>query len=271
MKVQSNFIVRRLLLVAIISFLAGAVCTAQTTADRQWKVKYESGTEPLAKGAKLGVTIGADNITGQPEKGQSFSIPISSITEVSYDTVVKKRTKQGAALMIASPLAGLILMGSKSTRHYVNITSKVDGQDRDVSLEIPKGDKDAFLSEMQRVTNHPWRDLAAERTKTETELDHLKKSKIAIQIDRKARVGDAELKPGLYQIVLLERPDNKSELYFFAGKDVKPQKSVANSAVDITPQSGNPTTAQVKYEDTSGGAVVSEIQTESKTFRLRNQ
>lgn len=271
MKAQSNFIVRRLLLVTIVTFLAGAVCTAQTTADKQWKVKYESGTETLAKGAKLSVTIGADSITGQPEKGQSFSIPVSGITEVSYDTIVKKRTKQGAALMVASPLAGLILMGSKSTRHYVNITSKVDGQDREVSLEVPKGDKDAFLSELQRVMSHPWRDLAAERTKTESELDHQKRSKIAVQLDRKARVGDVELKPGLYQIVLLERPDNKSELYFFAGKDVKPQKSVASSPVDITPQTGSPTTAQVTYGDTNGQVVVTEIQTQSMTFRLRNQ
>lgn len=81
-------------------------------------MKYESGTETLAKGTKVKVTVGSDNITGQTEKGQSFAIPVSGITELSYDTKEQKRTKQGAALMAASPLAGLILMGTKSVRHY---------------------------------------------------------------------------------------------------------------------------------------------------------
>jgi hypothetical protein len=269
MKPLSNSILRRLMLGAIITLVGGTVCTAQTPGSKPWKVKYESGTETLTKGVSVTVTVSADTITGQAAKGQSFTIPVSGITEVSYDTVEKKRTKSGAALMVASPLAGLILMGTKTTRHFVNITSKVDGQEREVSFLVEKGDREAFLAELQRVTNHPWRDLSAERKKTETELDHQKREKTAVQLDRKTRVGDVELKPGLYQIVLLERENNTGELYFFAGKDVKPQKSVANVKVDIVTQPSTATTAKVSYQETGGVSAISEIQTAAKTFRVR--
>ncbi len=270
MQTKLNFILVRLLIGSVITFVAGTVA-AQTSADKQWKVKYDSGTETLKKGEKVTVIVHSDKIAGQPEKGQSFSIPVSAITEVSYDTIEKKRTKQGAALMVASPLAGLILMGTKTTRHYVTIVSKENEQDKDISFEVGKDDHIAFLAELQRVTGHPWRDRGAERRKTETELDHQKKQNISIQLDRKAGVNGVALKPGVYQIVLLERPDNKGEIYFFAGKSVDPKKSIAMSPVDIAPQTGGPTTAQVKYEDTNGQAMVTEIQTPSKTFRLRNE
>lgn len=271
MKAQSLLIWHRVLLSGTITLLVGTACAAQTVTYRQWKVKYESGTEKLAKGTKITLTIGSDTIAGQAGTGSSITIPVSSITEVSYDTVEKKRTKQGAALMAASPLAGLILMGTKSVRHYVNIISKENEQEREVIFLVGKGDREAFLAELQRVTGQPWHDRAAERKKTETELDHKKKEKISVQLDRKARVNDTELKPGLYQIVLLERQGNTGELYFFAGKNVNSKKSVADSTVDLEPQTSNITTAQVKYDETKGGVVITEIQTQSKLLRLRNQ
>ena len=269
MKKQLNSI-GMLLLFAAITLTAGAAA-GQENSGKQFKVKYDSGTESLTKGMKVTVNVGANAISVQPEKGTAFNISVPGITEVSYDTIEKKRTKQGAALMVASPLAGLILMGTKSARHYVTIVSKEGGQDKDVSFEIGKDDRDAFLAEMQRVTGHPWRDRVAERKKTETELDHLKNEKIPVQIDRKAGVNGVELKPGLYQIVLLERADNRGELYFFAGKDVKPQKSMAHAPVDISPQSGKVTTAEVKYDDLKGVAVITEIQTSAKVLRLRSE
>jgi len=271
MRTQSNFILIRMLIGVVITLVAGTAM-AQTSAGRQWKVKHNSGIEALAKGAKVTITIGSDTIAGQPKKAPTFAIPVVGITEVSYDTIEKRRTKSGAALMVASPLAGLIVMRSKSARHYVTLVSKENGQEKEVSFEVGKGDRDAFLADLQRVTGHPWRDRVAERKKTEIELDHQKKEKISVQLDRKAGVNGVELKPGLYQIVLLERPESKGELHFFAGKNVNPKKSLAMSPVDVSSQASNlTTTAQVKYGDTNAVVVVSEIQTPSKTFRLRNQ
>jgi hypothetical protein len=83
-----------------------------------------------------------------------------------------------------------------------------------------------------------------------------------------AHVGGIALKPGDYQIVFLERGDGTGDLHFFAGKKVKPEKSLVHAKVETANQSGNPTTVQVSYKEENGVVLISEIQTPTRIFRV---
>ena len=154
----------------------------------------------------------------QLEKGSPNTIPLNTINKVTYDTRAHHRTKGGTALMMASPLGGLLLASSKATKHFVTIAFDQNGEKEDVAFELGKNDYTSFLQEMQKLTGKPWKDLAAERKQTEAEIQKQQGNKVAIKLDHTMRVSETDLKAGDYQIVVLERPENKAEVYFFAGK-----------------------------------------------------
>jgi hypothetical protein len=122
MRTRPNCILIRLLIGTVITLVAGNTW-AQTSAGKLWRVKHDSGIEALEKGARVTITLSSDAIKGLPQKGEAFTIPVSATTGVSYDNIEKRRTKTGAALMVASPLGGLLVMVPKSARKYLTIIS----------------------------------------------------------------------------------------------------------------------------------------------------
>jgi|GEM_PF-3517048 len=273
MKTAKRLFVTMFALMFVIAFLPSRYANAQQTLDqgKTREFKYEAGSFPLRRETKTKVTVGRDQIVCQPEGGQRFTIPIQSINEVAYDTKAQRRTAEAAALAAFSPLGGLILFSMKKTKHYVSIVWEENGEKKDVVFMVSKDDRTPFLNELQSVTDKPWRDLDSEQKKTLQELKVAKENAVSLQLDRTTQVGNVALKPGVYQIVLLDRGNGVGDLHFFEGKKVKPEKSLVSMKVEIVNQSNSVATgAQISYKEENGKALISEIQTPTRAFKMTN-
>ena len=238
-------------------------------ANTKWSAKYEVGDALIKRGTPVYLTLpDAQSLVWQLEKGSPNTIPLNTITGVTYDTRAHHRTASGAALAAFSPLGGIMLMSSKATKHFVTIGFEQNGEKKDVAFELAKNDYTSFLQEMQKMTGKPWKDLAAERKQTEAEIQKQQNNKVAIKLDHMMRVSETDLKPGDYQIVVLERPENKAEVYFFAGKKVNPEKSLAMAKVEILSQANDVKSAQVIHKEDDKLASVTEIRLPTKTLRV---
>jgi hypothetical protein len=233
-------------------------------------LKYETGSIQIKQATKIKVSIEQEQITCQPELGQSFSIPLKAIKEVAYDTKSQRRTTEAAILAAASPLGGIILYSIKKTKHYVSIVWDENGVEKDVIFLVPKNEKTSLLNELQAVTGKPWRDLDAEQKRTTQELEAEKKNAVSLQLDRTTYIGHTILKAGIYQVVFLNRGNGKGELYFFGGKKVKPEKSLAALKVEVTEPINTVSTTQVGYQEKDGKALISEIQMPTKVYKTTN-
>ena len=79
----------------------------------------------------------------------------------------------------------------------------------------------------------------------------------------------ALLAPGLYQLVFLERELDRGELYFFAGKKVKPKEVVHAVAVDVVRPAEVVSEPEVIYEEANGVTSIAEIHISVRIFRFR--
>lgn len=270
MKTKKKTLVTMAAIAMGIIFFPNASLLAQQsfTSGKAHELKYESGVLPLQKETKIKVTVGQDQVTFQPQNGQAFSIPFKSIVEVAYDTKSQRRTAEAAAVAAASPLGGMILFAMKKTKHYVSIVWEEDGVKKDVIFDVPKGERTPLLSELQSATGKPWRDLDSEQKRTIQELEAAKNKGISLQINRQTQVGGVSLKPGVYQVVLLERGNGTGDLHFFEGKKVKPEKSLVAAKIELMGQANNSSTTQLSYIEKDGKAFISEIQMQTKTFKV---
>lgn len=258
-----------LLGVTLVALAQEKVATQGTPVVRTWTAKYELGEALIKRGTSVQLTLpDAEKLVWQLEKGTPSTIPLSSITEVSYDTRSHNRSRSGTALMAASPLGGILLMSTKATKHFVTITFEENAEKKDVVFELGKNDHASFLDELRKLTGKQWKDLAAERKHTEAEIEQQKNNKTAVKLDHMMRINETDLKAGDYQIVLLERPDSKGELYFFAGKKVNAEKSLTSAKVEIMPQTNDVKDAQVIHQENDKFAHVTEIRMPTKTLRL---
>jgi hypothetical protein len=168
--------------------------------------------------------------------------------------------------MVFSLGAGAIVMMTKSTKHYVNITTKVEGgAPREYIFRLDKDDYKNFLAEMQRATGQPWHDRDAEYKRTLNDLEQAKQRALPVTLPRAARVSDVELSPGQYQVILLERGNQTGELYFFAGKKVEPKKARAVGKVSIINEPNSVAAAQAQYQE---NGALSEIRLATQTWRF---
>ncbi|MCI0403983.1 MAG: hypothetical protein L0212_10740, partial [Acidobacteria bacterium] len=217
------------LLVASLTLWAPVVAqqVKQTPQGKQWEAKYEEGTENIPQQAKLQVTVGTEKIVIDKDRQHLLDIAPASVIEVSYDTKVRRRLAESAAIAALSLGAAAVFAALKTKKHFVNILWEDSGAKKEVVLKVGKGEYASLLAELQRVTGKEWRNLEMEAKQAEEELNLEKKNKVGVQLDRSVQVGDKTLAAGLYQVVLLSRPENKGELYFFAGKEVNTKKIAA--------------------------------------------
>jgi hypothetical protein len=145
-----------------------------------------------------------------------------------------------------------------------------DGKDmREVIVELKKSKYQPFLEEIRTVTGKIWRDLPAAGRRIRMELDTAKDKKIGIRIDRKAWVGNTILNPRTYQIVVLDREDNRGEIYFFAGNSVNTNKIAAPTTIEIGATDGVQI-PDVIYGEVDGlKTTISEIRVLGRTLKLR--
>lgn len=265
---------RGLALLLAASLLAPSPVAAQqmkhTSEGNQWPMKYEEGTEPIKHDTKMTVTVGDKNILCEPESGMALAIPVAGVKEVTYDTKARRRLAEAAGVAVLSLGVALVFVALKTKKHFVNVVwQEADGTDKEVVFKVGKGEYAAFLADLQRVTGKEWKNLEMEREKVRQELKTQRGKQVPVQLDRRVQLPDALLKPGVYQVVLLERGGNQGELYFFAGQEVNVKKIVGSAVVEILPASAAGGTAEVVYNEGGEPATIAEIRLPGKTLRLR--
>ena len=89
-----------------------------------------------------------------------------------------------------------------------------------------------------------------------------------VTLNRAVRVAGADLKPGFYRLVLIERENNQGELCFLAGKREDPQRIAAVVRLRILPPRRGTASASVIYGEAEGVATIAEVRLPTRTLLL---
>jgi hypothetical protein len=248
-------------------------------AGQRWPVKYKTGTERVEK-ERVWVRVSRKAIICETgPQTVAFSIPGAAVSEVVYDSRAWRRSKEvvrlveGAANFMGDDptggyasvlvvMAGLVTLplahAIKTTEHFVHLNWEVNGEEKEAVFQVGKNDYLAFLAELQRVSGREWKNLPALRERMRAQVAQQKNTlrqelaaqahqTIAVWLDRLVPAGRAELAPGLYALVLLERGPQRGELLFFRAGKVDVENLAAVAAVHTVPTEENVKTTQVIY------------------------
>lgn len=266
---------RRLLILITIALLHPFVGWAGGKEDR-WPVRYMAGSKKSAPGAKLELTVSNQVITGRKGKNIVLEIPAADVTQVGYDDSshnrgwawLKAAGAGGGAggsgyggFVFAPVLVGAAVMAPfKSKQHFVRLLWVDSGVPSEALFEVGKGDYGAVLLALQNLTGKPWQNLPEARKKLLGEIENAKGRSVPVQLDRTVVLNEAEMKAGSYQLVVLERPENRGEAYFFAGPDVKPEHVTAQAVVEIESSKAEAASSEVAYAHEMGAETIAMVQ-----------
>jgi len=287
---QARRLLAAVLAVCLPAAQARALAEPQTPpGEKHFEMKYETGTEAIESGKKVGVAVTPDNIVLVWQNHTRVTISAQAITDISYDTVSWRRSAdvlpvadslasgpapppgQGgeglAALVMVTLITAVFAHAIKTTQHFVRLAWMEDGRERVVWLKVGKGEYAGFLASLEQVTGRRFVDRAAERQQLVQEL-RARLDRFPVDLDRKTWVEGIVLPPGHYQAVVLEREPGRGEIYFFAGPAISEDAIKAAAVVELVAQPGEaaPRTA---YKNLAGVSALAEIQTSTKTVRFR--
>ena len=154
----------RLLVALLVASLAASLSvTAQevnhSLADKQWSLRYEAGPHPIKSGTKIAVTVGTENIAFATGDGKQFLVPVSAVTEVAYNKVVRNPSEKLLRFFRGDPrglmlimVPAMVALAFKNTRHFVQVVWKEGHDQKEVWFKVNKNDYVGFLTELERVT-----------------------------------------------------------------------------------------------------------------------
>jgi hypothetical protein len=267
--------------------------------DKNWAAKTQLGT-PLT------LTVNQNRIIGHARNIVLFSIPVRNVIGITHRTtgvrVPQRKLAEpwwsfwgglegagggsgdpgAAAAVIAGVFAvGGVLEGidqigklaGKHQIHSVRIDWLENGGVSCETLEVDGLKLKSLLAELQKVTKKQWKDLPESIAKVRQELMRELPSSIPVELDRKARVGWVELKPGTYQLVPLERGSSRAELYLFP-RNANNVKEVLAQALVIVERPGSLSRADhasasdIEYAEENGITTISRIRMRDRNFRF---
>src|SRR5262245_10546881 len=261
-----------------------ALCapSCQAGSDKKWQVKIVAGSKKSNVSTKSELMITDQSARFKKGKETALEIPAAGISEVGYDNsshnrgwaYLKAISGPGSGGGIGSGIGGVvyapilapaaILAPFKSTQNFVRILWDNNGNPSEIILEVEKQDYHAVLDELQRLSGKPWVDLPQARKKLVSEIAQAKDRSVPLEIDRNIVLYEAEMKPGRYQAVFLERPGNHGEVYFFSGTDVNPERISAQAVVNVETLNSETTNPGVTYVVEQGVETINAIQLSGK-------
>jgi hypothetical protein len=154
---------------------------AQQNAGRnikKWPVRvFYSGSQQV----RVMLEISPSTISLRQKKGPVQEIPISKVTDVTYDNTSHRKSRgwvhaaedlgQTPLVIGVYPVAGPLVVAAfaapfKTTTHFVYISwDDAESGSTETALEISKTRYAGVLAELQRLTRKPWRNLPEERKK----------------------------------------------------------------------------------------------------------
>ncbi len=264
---------QRTFMVMVFSCLVVSPALGQDKSE--WSAKYMAGARKSAVSAKVTLSVSPQGVLCKKGKNVLLQFPIESVAQVGYDTqahnkgwAVLKSGGGGSSGEDATVvyITAAILAPFKTTRHFIRILWQQDGEPQEALLEVGKGDYRAVLAQFQAVTGKPWQNLPEERKKLRMELEEAKVRKSPIQLDRAVLVNEVELKPGFYQIVLLNRAEDRGEVYFFKGPDVDTDRIAAQAVVNLKATEDQSLPEAVSFATLEGVETISSIRLPEKTL-----
>ncbi len=277
--------------VALVTLLAGSVyATAQHAPDAgsalqgRWKAVYLAGAAPFGLGSRVQVTIAEDQLVFAGKKGAQFSIPASTITALSSNltsehTVTRNQMAAWGGLAQFSPYTlmflpfGIPVMAAtypiKSKYAYISVLWSEKGADEEVQFRLDRKDYEPFLTQLRKSTGKEWKNLESEWEKLKQALATGPGHQTALRLDRKVRLGNVDVKPGPYQLIILTEASNQGQAYLFLNNEVNIEHLISTSHIEVAGSSEGRQPEAVSFkQDDNGVSRISEIRTAGRVIRF---
>ena len=253
-----------------------------------WQASYLAGVAPFPRGAHVQVSIDSEALRLAPRGTNPFVVPAQAITLVASNVKGTHPATRAEGQFLkdfaAAPgpcfppegcgaivIFTAFLMAASypvKTRDYlVRVFWREGNAEEEVLLRVGQKDYTPLMSELEKATGKTWKNMETEWARVQQEITSRQDSKIAIQLERGVRVGDSVLKPGPYQMVLLEREKNQGEVFFFPGDQVNIEHLSAGTRVELgpaIPDSG----PLVTFREREGTTTFDQIKLPTRTVRF---
>lgn len=257
---------------------------ANTAHPNRWNIVYEAGTAPFGVGIRIHVTITKGEVIFEGRKGASFSISAPNITAVSSNltsehTATRAQAAAWGGLAQFSPYTllflpfGIPVMAAtypiKSKYAYFSLLWSEKNTNQEVQFRLDRKDYEPFLTELQKSTGKEWKNLESEWKQLKDALSSGTGRQTELRLERRVRVGIVDIRPGLYQLVVLTRGPNEGEAYLFANHGVKVEQLISSAQVKIANASeDNQTEAVILRQDEDGVNRISSIRIDGQVVRF---
>jgi hypothetical protein len=277
--------------VVLATLLAGSVYAraqhapnASSAQQSRWNAVYQAGAALFGLGSRVQVTIDKDQLVFAGKKGAQFSIPASTITALSSNltsehTVARSQMAAWGGLAQFSPYTlmflpfGIPVMAAtypiKSKYAYVSVLWSEKGADEEVQFRLDRKDYEPFLTQLRKSTGKEWKNLESDWERLKQALATGTGRQTPVRLDRKVRVGNVDVKPGSYQLIVLTEAPSQGEAYLFPNNEVNVEHLMSTSQVEIAETSEDGQAEGVSFkQDDNGVSRISEIRASGRVLRF---
>jgi hypothetical protein len=122
-------------------------------ADNSYKITYDGGSVPdIKSGTGLKLYIESNQLRLARDKTNVVTIPVSSVTEISYGQDVHRRVGAAIGLAVISFGIGALMALTKSKKHFIGLTWADGDQKGGVAMQCDKNDYRGVLVGLEGVT-----------------------------------------------------------------------------------------------------------------------
>lgn len=134
-------------------FLCLIVPVAAFAADNTYKVTYDGGSITGTKtGSSARLDIESNQIRLMSKDSDLATVPVSSVTEISYGQDVHRRVGAAIGLAVVSFGVGALMALTKSKKHYIGITWADGDKKGGFVMQCDKNDYRGILLGLEGVT-----------------------------------------------------------------------------------------------------------------------
>jgi CxxC motif-containing protein (DUF1111 family) len=121
--------------------------------ENGYKVTYDGGSIPDAKaGTGMKLFIESNEVRLVRDKADVITIPVASITEISYGQDVHRRVGAAIGLAVVSLGIGALMALTKSKKHFVGLTWADGDKKGGFAMQCDKNDYRGVLAGLEGVT-----------------------------------------------------------------------------------------------------------------------
>lgn len=121
--------------------------------DAGFAVKYDGGSiADLKAGTDLRINPAGTTITLSKGKQELLSIPVASVTDISYGQDVHRRVGAAIGLAVVSFGIGALMALTKSKKHFIGLTWATGDVKGGFAMQCDKNDYRGLLAALEGLT-----------------------------------------------------------------------------------------------------------------------